>query len=176
MLSAVSRYCRQTGRMRTSVWTFAKENTGKYSSITRDSYLGFGVSAATLLRKEFKINTFSIEAYIDRIKNEQLPTSLTLAFTLRQRAAYYLFWNTYAMLIDPARFEKYFGLPLAKLYGFELWLCNTLGLIRKDNKSYHLTEKGAYFYHIVEQGYTEAYISKMWDLSRVKAFPEKVVL
>ncbi|CDG01432.1 hypothetical protein [Clostridium chauvoei] len=33
---------------RTSLWTFGEKDIPKYSSITRDSYLGFGASAATL--------------------------------------------------------------------------------------------------------------------------------
>ena len=176
MLSAVSNYCKKKGRMRTSVWTFAKKNTEKYSSITREIYLGFGVSAATLLRKEFKINTFSIEAYMERIKNSQLPTSLTLSFSLRQRAVYYLFWSTYSLHIDPLKFESFIGIPLLKLFGFELWLCKTLGFLEEKNNCYHLTDKGAYYYHIIEQIYTTAYISKMWNISRVVAFPKKIVL
>ena len=67
MLNAISEYCKKTGRDRTAVWTFAKKKTKKYSSVTRDNFLGFGVSATTLLREEFKINTFSIDAYMDRI-------------------------------------------------------------------------------------------------------------
>jgi oxygen-independent coproporphyrinogen-3 oxidase len=176
MLKAIVDYCKKTGRERTSVWTFAKAKTGKYSSITRDSFLGFGVSATTLLRKEFKINTFSIEAYIDRICRNQLPTSLTLSFTLRQRAIYYLFWHAYSLLIDPNKFEKIIGYPLFKLYGFELWICERLGFMKKRNNRYYLTDRGAYYYHYVEQAYTTAYIDKMWRILRTTAFPEKIVL
>jgi coproporphyrinogen III oxidase-like Fe-S oxidoreductase len=52
----------------------------KYSSVTRDSFLGFGASAATLLQNIFKINTFSITDYIQRVNENHLPTSLTLDF------------------------------------------------------------------------------------------------
>ena len=90
MLQSISDYCKRIGKERNAVWTFAQINTGRYSSVTRDSFLGFGVSAATLLSREFKINTFSIDGYLNRIKNNLLPTSLTLDFTLRQRAVYHL--------------------------------------------------------------------------------------
>lgn len=176
MLHAITSYCQKTGRERTSVWTFAKQGTKKYSSVTRDSFLGFGVSATTLLQKQFKINTFSIEAYMERISRGELPTSLTLNFTLRQRAVYYLFWNTYAMEINPEKFEQKIGIPLSKLYGFELWLCEKFGLLDYKNGSYYPTEKGAYYYHYAEQAYTTAYIDKMWNVSRTTAFPEKIVL
>ncbi|WP_051599232.1 hypothetical protein [Metaclostridioides mangenotii] len=54
---------------RTSVWAFGKEEVPKYSSITRDAYIGFGPSAASLTKKYFKINTFSVEEYISAVNN-----------------------------------------------------------------------------------------------------------
>ncbi len=175
MLNAISDYCKKTGRDRTAVWTFAKKKTKKYSSVTRDNFLGFGVSATTLLREEFKINTFSIDAYMDRIGKNQMPTALTLSFTLRQRAVYYLFWNIYCLQINPDKFKRIIGYSLSKLYGFELWLSERLGLLKK-NGCYHVTDKGAYYYHYVEQTYTTAYIDKMWNIMRTTAFPDKIVL
>lgn len=176
MLKSISKYCKDTDRNRTSVWTFANHNTDKYSSVTRDNFLGFGVSATTLLKNEFKINTFSIDKYINRVNNGELPTSLTLDFTLRQRACYYLFWNSYSMKIDSKKFENYFGKSLKNMYGFELWVGQMLGLLKFDEGVYYLTDKGAYYYHYVEQAYTTAYIDKMWNISRKQAFPDKITL
>lgn len=113
--------------------------------------MGFGVSATTLLREAFKINTFSIEAYIDRVGRNKLPTALTLAFTLRQRAVYYLFWNIYCLQINPDKFKKLLGCPLSKLYGFELWLSEKLGLMKKKSGYYYVTDKGAYYYHYIDR-------------------------
>lgn len=176
LLTSIVNYCRRTGRERTSVWTFAQKNTGKYSSITRDSYLGFGVSAATLLRREFKINTFSLDDYIRKVEQDRVPTALTIDFTLRQRAAYYLFWNAYAMEIHPQKFQELIGKPLNQMYGLELWVGLKTGLIAKKNNVYYLTAKGAYYYHYIEQVYTTAYIDKMWNISRNTAFPDEIIL
>lgn len=176
MLTSIASYCKDLDKERTSVWTFAQKGTGKYSSVTRDSFLGFGVSATTLLEKEFKINTFSVDAYIDRINKKQLPTSLTLFFSLRQRAVYYLFWSAYSMEIYPKYFEEMIGKPLKKMYRFELWLCEKLNLIENYNNIYKLTDKGAYYYHFLEQTYTTSYIDKMWNISRTTAFPDKIIL
>jgi coproporphyrinogen III oxidase-like Fe-S oxidoreductase len=176
MLNSIVKYCNKIGKERTAVWTFAKKHTGRYSSVTRDSFLGFGLSATTLLRKEFKINTFSIEGYIKRIEQNQLPTSLTLSFTPRQRAVYHLFWSAYSMKIDPENFQKLTGIPLKKIFGFEMWLAEKMRFIEKRSNIYYLTEKGAYYYHYLEQAYTTAYIDKMWNISRTRAFPEKIVL
>jgi oxygen-independent coproporphyrinogen-3 oxidase len=176
MLFEIAKYCKNNNYMRTSVWTFAKQNTQKYSSVTRDNFLGFGVSATTLLRDIFKINTFNIESYINRISENNIPTSLTLNFTFRQRLVYYLFWSAYAMKIDPEKFKSYFGVSLEKLYGFEFWIGKKLGLIKQNKNIYELTDKGAYYYHFIEQTYTTAYIDKMWNVSRNIDFPKEIKL
>ena len=103
--------------------------------MTRDNFLGFGCSAATLLRDQFKINTFSVEEYIRRIDQKKLPTALTLRFTPRQRMIYYLFWTAYSTRVDPRDFEAFFGVPLKKMYGLELRLARLLGFAEEKDLS-----------------------------------------
>jgi oxygen-independent coproporphyrinogen-3 oxidase len=176
MLAAIIEYAALNNIERTSVWTFAQKGSKKYSSVTRDSFLGFGSSAATLLRNVFKINTFSIPAYIERASENRLPTSLTLVFTKRQRACYFLFWACYSMRIDAAAFKEMIGETPEQLFGAELWLGVKFGLLKKENGGYRVTDRGALFYHKMEQVYTTAYIDKSWNISRVQAFPQKIVL
>ena len=176
MLAAVVEYAGQNNIERTSVWTFAKKGTDKYSSVTRDSFLGFGTSATSLMRDIFKINTFSIPDYIKHVNENNLPTSLTLTFTKRQRACYFLFWACYSMWVNSAAFKEMLGESPERLYGLELWIGEKLGMLRRENEGYRLTDKGAYHYHKIEQTYTTAYIDKSWNISRVQAFPEKIIL
>ena len=176
LLRVLSNHCLECKIERTSVWTFAKYGTKKYSSVTRDAFLGFGVSSTTLLKNIFKINTFSIQEYIKRVDSELLPTALTLNFTRRQRAAYYLFWSAYAMELDPVKFERILGETPEDIFGFELWVAEKIGFVKKERGKYKLTDRASYVYHNVEQAYTGAYIDKMWGLLRSEAFPEKMVL
>ena len=144
--------------------------------MTRDNFLGFGCSAATLLGDQFKINTFSVEEYCGRMDRGTLPTALTLRFTPRQRMVYYLFWTAYSTRVDAAAFEEFFGVSLKKMYGLELALAKGLGLVTERSGVYEMTLKGAFYYHYYENFYTLAYIDKMWGLLRREAFPEKMVL
>lgn len=176
MLASLNEICLELGAQRTSVWTFAKKDTGKYSSVTRDTFLGFGVSATTLLKDVFKINTFSINEYINRVFRSSLPTSLTLDFSIRQRAVYYLFWSAYGLKINEGNFLKIVGKPLKSFYKFEIFVAEKLGLLAKKDGIYYLTDKATYIYHYMEQQYTTAYIDKMWNISRKTAFPQKIVL
>lgn len=174
LLNSVTEYLYQVGYSRTSIWTFAKNSSNKYSSMTRDNFLGFGCSATTLLKDQFKVNTFDIDSYIGRIKIGELPTSLTIKFSLRQRMVYYLFWAAYGLRIDKNAFLNFFGMKLDKMYGWELKVAEWLGFLKGDNDGYQLTDKGAYYFHYYESYYTLAYIDEMWDTMRKEAFPDKI--
>lgn len=176
LLDRITAYCLDRGYVRTSVWTFSSQKQAVYSSMTRDNFLGFGCSAATLLKDQFKINTFSVEAYISRILAGQLPTSLTLRFTLRQRMVYYLFWTAYSTQVDKADFEKFFGVSLGKMYGLELAAARLLGFVSRQGDVYRMTAKGAFYYHYYENFYTLSYIDKMWGIMRKEAFPKRIEL
>lgn len=176
LLDAITKYCLDKGYVRSSIWTFAKEKHARYSSMTRDNFLGFGCSATTLLKEQFKINTFSVDEYCKRIDGGLLPTSLTLRFSLRQRMVYYLFWTAYSTRVAAADFEHFFGVSLKKMYGFELAFAKLLGFITEEDGTYQMTLKGAFYYHYYENFYTLSYIDKMWGIMRKEAFPEKIRL
>lgn len=176
LLDKITLYCREKGYRRDSIWTFSNNSSAKYSSMTRENFLGFGCSATTLLKKQFKINTFSVDEYCARIQQKQLPTSLTLRFTMRQRMVYWLFWTAYSTKVDPKDFEKFFGIPLEKCYGAELKIAEMLNFITKKNGVYEMTLKGAFYYHYYENYYTLSYIDKMWGIMRKEAFPKELIL
>ena len=176
LLDRITTYFHQKGYHRSSIWTFSNKKEAQYSSMTRDNFLGFGCSATSLLKKQFKINTFSVDEYCKRMDSDELPTSLTIRFTERQRMVYYLFWTLYSMQLDEKKFEQFFGIPLGKKYGFEFWLAQRLGLLTKENGIYSMTMKGAFYYHYYEQFYTLSYIDKMWGIMRKEAFPERIEL
>ena len=174
LLDEITDYCYSKNLKRDSIWTFSSEENAKYSSMTRDNFLGFGCSATTLLKNQFKINTFSVDEYLKRIKENALPTALTIKFTPRQRLVYYLFWTAYSTCVDSSEFEKFFGVPLKKVYGSELFIVKLLGFVTEKNGVYRMTKKGAFYYHYYENFYTLSYIDKMWGIMRENAFPDKI--
>ena len=174
LLDQITAYFKQQGYYRDSIWTFSNKKEAKYSSMTRENFLGFGCSATTLLKNQFKINTFSVDEYCKRINGGELPTSLTIRFSPRQRMVYYLFWTLYSMQLDVRAFEEFFGVPLKKMYGLEFWLAQRLGFLTKENNTYSMTTKGAFYYHYYEQFYTLSYIDKMWGIMRNEAFPKYI--
>ena len=176
LLDAITQYCLEKGYSRNSIWTFSSKPNANYSSMTRDNFIGFGCSAASLFKEQFKINTFDVDSYCERIRSGDLATSLTIRFTKRQRMIYWLFWTAYSTRVNAKDFEKFFGVPLKKMYGFELWAAEQLGLVRKHNGTYEMTPKGAFYYHYYENFYTLSYIDRMWGIMRKEAFPEQLRL
>ena len=176
LLDAITQYCLGKGYSRSSIWTFSSEPDANYSSMTRDNFLGFGCSATSLFKGQFKINTFDVESYCERVRSGNLATSLTIRFTKRQRMIYWLFWTAYSTRVNARDFEKFFGVPLKKMYGFELWIAKRLGFINEHDGTYEMTLKGAFYYHYYENFYTLSYIDKMWGIMRKEAFPEQIKL
>ena len=176
LLDAITKHCQEKGYPRSTIWTFSSKPEAKYSSMTRETFLGFGCSATTLLKDQFKINTFDVDSYIKRIEEGKLPTSLTIRFKERQRMVYWLFWTAYSTSVDSKDFEKFFGVSLKKKYGFELWLAKKIGYITEKDGVYTMTLKGAFYYHYFENFYTLSYIDKMWGIMRKEAFPKQIKL
>ncbi len=176
MLLDITAYCAERGLVRDSIWTFALPGGHRYSSMTRDNFLGFGCSATSLLRDSFKINTFSVPAYIERVRNGQLPTSLTTRFSRRQRMIYWLFWRAYSTYVDAADFRAFFGSSLEEEFGSLIWLARRAGLVEREPGGYRLTPEGAFRFHHYENFYTLAYIDKMWGILRREDFPQEIVL
>jgi oxygen-independent coproporphyrinogen-3 oxidase len=167
---------RERGFKRASVWTFIKKDSGQYSSVTRDNYIGLGPSAASLTKESFKINTFSVTEYIRYLSNEKLPTALTLRFDVRRRALYWLFWSAYNLQLNRRSFRELFDHELDRFFKLEIFLGKKLGFFKENEDGYSVTEKGARLYHLVEQVYTHKYIDKTWRTSIEDPWPEKLVL
>ena len=178
LLDELNRLCPELGLVRTAVWTFARPGTSRYSSVTRDNFLGFGVSATTLLLDQFKINTFSIQEYCHAVAEGHLPTALTLSFTPRQRAVYHLFWASYGLSIRKSQFKAITGSSPKDLFRWEIKIAELSGLItrRSDGDGWDLTSYGARLYHSFEQHFTLAYIDRTWKVCRREAWPSKIIL
>lgn len=182
MLEALIDTAKNAGFKRSSIWTFSKGGKLQYSSVTRDSFIGFGPSAATLLKDIFKINTFSVKEYIKFLNNNNgtynimLPTALSIKFNPRIRALYWLFWSAYRLYIDNKKFYKLFGKKSDNMFKFEFYLARKSGFIEEYKDGFKLTERGAYIFHLVEQAYTGQYIDKVWRASIEDPWPERIVL
>ena len=176
LLHALFKTAERNNFERTSVWTFGKVGSPRYSSVTRDNFLGFGPSATTLGMDKFKINTFSVDEYIESLKQGKIPSALSMDFSNRSRRVYWLFWNCYNSNLLPEMYKKLFGSELEKDFSLFIKAGLFLGFLAKIAEGWTLTEKGRYYFHRVEQLYTHQYIDKTWHLSMENPWPECINL
>lgn len=176
LLDALLEVADKAGFERTSVWTFAGKDTPRYSSITRDNFIGFGSSATSLGLGDFKTNVFSVAEYIKSVKSGKVPTAHRMDFNTRTRGLYWLFWNSYNGDISAGAYSDLFGRSLVKDFGTSLLLGRTLGLLITDGNIWRLTAKGIYAFHIVEQIYTHQYIDKTWSIAMNDPWIDRILL
>lgn len=167
MLKALVERAKELGLERTSVWTFARPGSMRYSSVTREHFLGFGPGAASLYDDSFRINTFSLPEYQRALGRGSYPSALVYHFTPRVRALYDLFWSIYSLTI-PERLQELFRIELELARWAKLW--------RREGREGQVTERGAYLFHLVEQLYTHDYLDKTWSLAREEAYPKEILL
>lgn len=166
----------EAGWERTSIWTFARPGTPRYSSVTRDAFVGLGPGAASLHGHVFRLNSFDVDAYCGRLEAGGDPTALAATLSPRARALYHLFWECYNLEIGTERYRHVTGRDLEADFGLELRLGRLLGLLRPKPGGYALTHSGAYLFHRLEQAYTHSYLDKTWGACRHEAWPAAVNL
>jgi coproporphyrinogen III oxidase-like Fe-S oxidoreductase len=176
MLESLLATAEEAGFERTSVWTFGRRSSPRYSSVTRDCFIGFGPSAASLGGESFKVNTFSVDSYAEAVSRGVIPTALRMSFSPRTRRLYWMFWSCYNGMLSERDYGMLFHSDLADDFGFPLSVAESLGLLERATGGWTLTRKGSYFFHRVEQQYTRQYIDKTWRSSMETPWPEKIVL
>src|SRR5262249_49497214 len=65
----ISRVCRAAGFRRTSPWNYTRAGVAPYSTVTRESYVGFVAGAISDVDGLVAFNPFSIDAYLAQSRN-----------------------------------------------------------------------------------------------------------
>ncbi|MDW7659763.1 MAG: hypothetical protein SCM11_21550, partial [Bacillota bacterium] len=178
LLTVLERTGQQLELDRTAVWTFNKPGQDTYTSVTRPAYLGFGVSAVSVIGPDMIINTFSVDRYIRLLSGKQPAAALHLAFGARQLALYVLFWQAYKLILDEADFRERTGQDMSEALGCELRLACLMGWIVRlpDKKGYRLTRRGIRLYHEAEQVVTHSFLDPLWRMAGQNPDPPEIIL
>ncbi|HOZ99763.1 MULTISPECIES: radical SAM protein [Mesotoga] len=157
------------GYIRDSLWTFKKRNEGrKYSSVSREFFLGIGTSASSFNGKEFRTNTFSLDEYYSFLDSGKLPVSKTIKMVKFSAILYYSFWALYGGQLDLRRLEEHFGrLPVRMRYLLHSAIAR--GYFQREEGIVKPTRIGTRKLHIVEEWLTYSFIDRIWSDLRNKA-------
>jgi oxygen-independent coproporphyrinogen-3 oxidase len=175
MLNTVVKTASEAGYQRTAVWSFGKPQSARYTTVTKESFVGIGVSATTMMGDYFSVNTFSVAEYI-RTADQGLRPALAIRLDTRDRLAYWLFWRSYDLAFDTARIRGMFDIGLPSNIKGLLSLLSWLGAAKRQGDTFYLTERGAYLFHLIEKEYTHAYLERLWEACLKQAWPQRVVI
>ncbi len=175
MLQMVVDAARSAGYERSSIWSFNWPGSGRYTTVTKDSFVGIGAGAASRMGDYFWLNTFSVTEYIRAIRRGP-ARSLATRMSDADKAAYWLFWQCYNLSIDAAGCRSACGVDLPRPAVAALRLLSLIGLAHRDGNIFRLTNRGAYLFHLVEKEYTQTYLRSMWEACLAEPWPEVVRL
>ena len=175
MLKVAVKAASAAGYRRTSIWSFNKPEARRYTTVTKDSFVGVGVGASTMMGDYFSVNTFSLPEYIGATAKGLKP-ALAAKLDDRDKLAYWLFWRCYDLAIDTGKLKELFGRGLPSSIRGLLPLLEGLGVIERRGDTIYLTERGAYVFHLIEKEYTHAYLEKLWGACLKEAWPKRVVI
>ncbi|MBN1618014.1 hypothetical protein JW887_01565 [Candidatus Dojkabacteria bacterium] len=153
----------------TSVWSFNK-NSGnlKYSSVTRDKYLGIGAGAASRFDNIFYFNTFSVRDYEKRLMNNRLPIAIDMPILKSLSDWYWFYWRLYETKFTLSEYEN------IKTWKIDLLLkiFLLLKLCEKVNGTIQLTRRGAFWLHLAQNYFVLNYINNVWTVMKKEPFPD----
>ncbi len=175
MLCTVVQQAGAAGYNRSSIWSFNRPGAARYTTVTREQFLGIGAGASSQMGEWFWLNTFSVPEYI-RVAGSGKPPALATRLNEGDRMAYWFFWRCYDTVIDAARFRESFGRDLPGVVRVTLALLHKAGVVRWEGDTIRLTDRGAYLFHLIEQYYTHAYLEPLWAACRREAWPGPVRL
>jgi oxygen-independent coproporphyrinogen-3 oxidase len=167
-------YALSRGMDRISVWGFRKHGVARFSSVTRDNYIGIGAGAGSCQPGIFYFNTFSVPEYIRSCSAGKLPVALQMQLNDAIQRFYWLYWRLYETSVAKAAFTRLFADDRSTRW--LMWVAGLLHLLTDDGNRYVLTERGSFWIHLLQNYYVLDYIDKVWTRSRHDAWPGSVRL
>ena len=171
----IHRYLLEQHFERVSVWGFKRGSASRYSSVTRDGYLGLGAGAGSHFSDGFYLNTFSVREYITRCRSSRFPIALYMPFTPAMQRYFWLYWRLYeASVSKDALAEKFTPSDTRLQRMFSLF--KRLDLLRESAESFDLTVSGAFWVHLLQNYFSLRYIDKIWGVAMKEAYPTEIRL
>jgi oxygen-independent coproporphyrinogen-3 oxidase len=171
----IAEFFANNGFERASIWSYKKSGTVRYSSATRDGYIGFGAGAGSHVPAGFFINTFSVDEYISRCSSDRFPTALYMPFTDSMHKYFWLYWRLYDTKIGRRELEEKFGRDDKRLKKL-LKIVKLLGFIKNNNGAIELNDSGAFWAHLMQNHFILDYINKVWGVAKTEPWPREIVL
>lgn len=176
ILSMIDEISEEYGYKRSSVWTYGKDTGNRYTSVTRENFIGFGAGASSLYGNYFYLNTFNVDEYINAVNQGKKPINVVSLLTEKEKMIFWIFWRCYDGVIDQERFEALFNKDMKKEFRLLFTALKLFGMTKDCENKVVLTNLGRYAYHFVEKQYSIHYLNHLWQKSLELPWLEEVRL
>jgi len=172
---AISDWCRAHGFERVSVWGFKRGGAPRYSSVTRDGYIGIGPGAGSHLPDGFALNTFDLSAWIKALDSGVSPIALRMPFAAHMGGWWWLYWRFYDTRIPLDALDWALGEDAGKA---RRWLhaIERAGMAYSNGRTFELTEPGAFWLHLLQNLFALSYVNTLWTAARRRPWPQAVAI
>ena len=170
---AISQWSSEHGFERVSVWGFKRGGVPRYSSVTRDGYIGIGPGAGSHLPEEFVLNTFDLSEWISAAAENRSRVALRMPFRGQISGWWWLYWRFYDTRIPLGEIDSVLRGDAVKVRRWLKVLAKTGYAIRKGN-ILELTDRGAFWLHLVQNYFALTYVNTLWTAARRTPWPKRV--
>ena len=172
---AIAGWCAQHGFERVSVWGFRRGAVARYSSVTRDGYIGVGPGAGSHLPDGFVLNTFDLDSWIHATCEGRTAIALRMPFAGEMSGWWWLYWRFYDTRIPLDDLDAALGNDAPKA---RRWLraVEQAGLAVRNGGYLELTEPGAFWLHLAQNHFALNYVNTLWTEARREAWPQVVAI
>jgi len=172
---AISEWCGEHGFERVSVWGFKRGAVPRYSSVTRDGYIGIGPGAGSHLPDGFVLNSFDLNSWIRATCKGGTAIALRMPFADEMSGWWWLYWRFYDTHIPLDHLDAALGVDALKA---RRWLkaVEQAGLAVRHDGYIELTEPGAFWLHLVQNHFALNYVNTLWTQARREPWPQAVAI
>jgi len=170
---AISQWCASHDYERVSVWGFKRGDVPRYSSVTRDGYIGIGPGAGSHLPDGFVLNTFDLPGWIHQTEMEETTIALRMTFTEEMSGWWWLYWRFYDTRIRLQDVDLVLGKDAPKAHRW-LRAAEQVGLAVRRDGVLELTEPGAFWLHLAQNYFALSYVNTVWTQARREPWPQRI--
>ena len=169
----INKWCTEHGFERVSVWGFKRGDAPRYSSVTRDGYIGIGPGSGSHLSDGFVLNTFDLNSWIDAMSTGRKAIALRMPFVGETSGWWWLYWRLYDTSIPIDNLNAVFGRDTQKVLNW-LIIFEKVGFAIRIREELKLTESGAFWLHLVQNYFALNYVNILWTQARQEPWPKRI--
>ena len=169
---AIAAWCAANGYERVSVWGFRKGGAPRYSSVTRDGYIGVGPGAGSHLPDGFVLDTFDLEQWEAWSKGAGCRWRSACRSRPKCRAG----GGCTGVSTTPESRRPALTRCSARTQAPGLAGRDRLPQVWRVVRTarYELTDAGAFWLHLAQNHFALSYVNTLWTAARATPWPERV--